>query len=174
MHQESVHQSSMTLTSVQEALSGSKWKQVMVEEYNAIINNQTWILVPHKQELKVIDCKWVFKVKYNLDGSVSILKARLLEKGFHQTPRIGFTEAYSPIVKPQTIRIVLSIAITNGWDIKQVNINNTFLNRNTEEDVYITQLEGFKDPSKPYSVVNWTRLYMGLNKNLGLGSNEWK
>ncbi|KAH9681326.1 retrovirus-related pol polyprotein from transposon RE1 [Citrus sinensis] len=70
---------------VSEALSDPKWKAAMQTEYDALIKNKTWNLVPMCSSYKPIGCKWVFRTKYNTDGSVSKYKARLVAKGFHQT-----------------------------------------------------------------------------------------
>jgi hypothetical protein len=67
---------------VQVALSSPNWKSAMVDEYNALLRNKTWTLVPPTSGRNVIDCKWVFKLKYNADGSVDRHNARLVAKGF--------------------------------------------------------------------------------------------
>ncbi|XP_058775746.1 uncharacterized mitochondrial protein AtMg00820-like [Vicia villosa] len=115
-------------TSVKQALLKPEWVQVMKLEYTALVANQTWSLTtlpPHRQ---AVGCKWVFKVKENLDGSVNKYKARLVAKGFHQQLGFDYTETFSPVVKPTTIRIILSLALTYKCDIQQIDINNAFLN----------------------------------------------
>ena len=89
----------------------------MQAEYNALIKNNTWNLVPMSSELKLVGCKWVFRTKYNTDGSVSKYKARLVAKGFHQTTGIDYSETFSLVVKSSTVRVVLSIAIMQGWKV---------------------------------------------------------
>ncbi|KAL5808012.1 hypothetical protein ACOSQ3_028703 [Xanthoceras sorbifolium] len=81
--------------SVKAVLAHPKWKQAMLDEYKALLKNQTWSLVP----APVVCNKWVFKLKYNADGSLSKYKARLVAKGFHQTPRVDFSDTFSPVVK---------------------------------------------------------------------------
>jgi hypothetical protein len=58
-----------------EALSDSRWKSAMDQEYNALLKNNTWHLVPRKQGMNVIDCKWVYKIKKRADGSIDRYKA---------------------------------------------------------------------------------------------------
>ena len=68
--------------SVQEALSDSRWVKAMQDEYDALVHNGTWSLVPKETGQQVVDNKWVYRIKYNNDGSVAKYKARLVAKGF--------------------------------------------------------------------------------------------
>ena len=94
----------------------------------------------------------VFRIKYNPDGSISKHKAKLIAKGFHQTPSVDFFETYSPVVKPCTIRVILSLAIMNHWPIRQLDVNNAFLNGILSEEVFISQPGGFLHPQFPTHV----------------------
>ena len=67
----------------------------MMEEFHALLKNKTWSLVPPSSQQNLVGNKWVFRTKYNSDGSVSRYKARLVAKGFHQTPSIDFIETYN-------------------------------------------------------------------------------
>ena len=68
--------------SVKAALTDTKWREAMQAEFDALQNNKTWTLVPREQAGKIVGNKWVFRVKYNLDGSISKYKVRLVAKGF--------------------------------------------------------------------------------------------
>lgn len=83
--------------------------------------------LPHNR--KAIGCKWVFKVKENPDWSILKHKARLVAKGFYQVVGFDFNETFGPVVKPTTIRVVLSLALSRGWSICQVDVNNASFNR---------------------------------------------
>ena len=76
--------------------------------------NNTWELVPFSPDINLIGCKWVFRVKYNSDGSVLKHKAQLVAKGFLQTPRIDYAEIFSLVIKAPTIRVLFSLAIIFG------------------------------------------------------------
>ncbi|KAH9740738.1 retrovirus-related pol polyprotein from transposon RE2 [Citrus sinensis] len=93
--------------SVKEALADLKWHMAMKEEFTALEKNQTWTLVLADTATKIVGNKWVFRVKYNPDGSVSKFKVRLVAKGFHQTYDIDFFETFSPVVKPCTLNKAL-------------------------------------------------------------------
>jgi hypothetical protein len=135
--------------SLQEALSTPSWKAAMNDEYTAIMRNKTWHLVPPQAGRNVIDCKWVFKVKHKVDGSVDRHKARLVAKGFKQRLGIDYDDTFSPVVKPATIQLVLSLIVSQGWTLHQLHVQNTFLHGVLEEEVYMKQPPGFVDPSCP-------------------------
>jgi len=91
-------------------------------EFDALLRNQTWELVPPSRHLNVIGCRWIFKIKRKADGSIERYKARLVAKGYYQQLGVDFHETYSPVVKPATIRLVLSIAVCNNWTVRQLDV----------------------------------------------------
>lgn len=104
-------------TSVKQALLKLEWVHAMKSEYDVLIANHTWNLTklpPHRQ---AAGCKWVFKVKEDFDESVNKYKVRLVAKYFHQQQGFDFNETFSPVVKPTTIRVIISLALTYKWDI---------------------------------------------------------
>ncbi|KAL5559982.1 hypothetical protein UlMin_036193 [Ulmus minor] len=101
-------------TTATEALLDANWKKAMVEEYNALINNKTWTLVELPSNRRPVGCKCNFKIKRNTDGTVSRYKARLVAKGFLQKAGFDFTETFSPVIKPTTIRVILTLALSRG------------------------------------------------------------
>ena len=82
----------------------------------------------------------------HVDGSIECYKARLMAKGFHQQPRIDYDEIYSLVIKPTTVRTVLSFAISIGWSVQQIDIHNAFLHGTLSEEVFMTQPLGFQHP----------------------------
>ncbi|GAU13081.1 hypothetical protein TSUD_173810 [Trifolium subterraneum] len=129
-----------------QALKDHKWFAAMIEEFEALKRNQTWTLVPLPQNRDVIGCKWVFRTKENADGTINKYKARLVAKGFHQVHGFDFNETFSPMIKPITIRLILSLVVSYKWPLKQLDVNNAFLNGLLEEEVYMVQLPGFEVP----------------------------
>jgi hypothetical protein len=107
---------------MQEALSNDDWKSAMDAEYRALLRNQTWHLIPPESSRNLIDCKWIYKVKHKVDGSIDRYKARLAAKGFKQRIGIDYDDTFSPVVKPTTIRLVLSIVDSQGWSLCQLDI----------------------------------------------------
>jgi histone deacetylase 1/2 len=107
---------------IAEAFEHSEWKNAMHEEYLALKKNRTWHLVPEKEGKFLIDCKWVYKIKRRSDGSIDHYKARLVAKGFKQHYGIDYEDTFSPVVKIATIRLVLSIAVSRGWTLRQLDV----------------------------------------------------
>jgi hypothetical protein len=121
----------------------------MTEEFRALVDNGTWRLVPRPPRANVITSKWVFKHKYRADGSLARYKAIWVVRGFSQRYDIDYDETFSPVVKPATIRAVLSIAASHSWPIHQLDVKNAFLHGHLNETVYCQQPPSFVDPAAP-------------------------
>ncbi|XP_021985328.1 uncharacterized mitochondrial protein AtMg00810-like [Helianthus annuus] len=121
----------------------------MLCEYNTLIGNGTWELVPRPSSHPVIRCMWLFRHKLKADGTLDRYKVRLVVNGKSQTVGIDCTDTFSPVVKPATIRTVLSIAITRGWHINQLDVKNAFLHGDLHEIFFMHQPPGFADETKP-------------------------
>lgn len=101
-------------TNVKAALQDSRWSSVMKEEIEALQRNNTWTLVLTTAATKIVSNKWVYKIKYNLDGTVSKYKACMVLKGYHQTHGIDFFETFNLVVKLCTFQVVLSLVVIRG------------------------------------------------------------
>ncbi|CAH9142317.1 unnamed protein product [Cuscuta epithymum] len=136
----------------------------MADEFNALLSNQTWDLVPWDGLKNVVGCKWVYKTKYNSDGTVERHKARLVAQGFKQQAGVDFAETFSLVVKPTTVRLVLSIAVSLGWCIRQLDVKNAFLHGHLTEEVYMRQPPGFVHPTFPHHVCRLKKALYGLKQ----------
>jgi Reverse transcriptase (RNA-dependent DNA polymerase) len=115
-----------------------EWREAMSLELNALAKNGTWILVPSNPNQNVIGCKWIYKIKQHADGSIERYKARLFAKGYNQEVGTDYHETFSPVVKHTTIRVVLSLATSRNWSIRQLDVNNAFLHGDLEEQVFMS------------------------------------
>lgn len=122
-----------------------KWLEAMREEYASLIKNKTWTLVDLPAGEKVIDNRWVYKVKINPDESLERFKARLVAKGFTQKYGINYTETFSPVVRFTSIRSILAVAAKNKMTLKQFDIKTAFLNGELEDNIFMKQPIGFSD-----------------------------
>ena len=95
--------------------------------------------LPIRTGKKAIDCRWVFAVNFNPDGSVSRLKVRLVAKDYAQTYGVDCSDIFSPIVKLTSVRLFISLAASYGWDFHQLDIINVFLHGDLQEEVYMEQ-----------------------------------
>ena len=146
------------------ASSYPNWCKAMDAEFDAMQKQQTWVLVPSSSHFNLVGCKWVYKLKLHSDGSIARYKARLVAKGFHQQPGIDFTETFSPVIKPTTVRLVLGIAVSLNWSIRQLDVSNAFLHGYLKEEVYMQQPQGYVNPSKPHYVCRLLKSLYGLKQ----------
>ena len=126
-------------TSYTVASKHSSWCTAMDEEFQALQKQDTWSLVPLPSSKNVVGCKWVYKLKTHSDGTIARYKARLVAKGFHQQHGIDFNETFSPVIKPSTVRLVLSLAVSLNWPLRQLDVKNVFLHGTLNEEVYMIQ-----------------------------------
>ena len=119
----------------------NKWKEAMNEEIQSHKQNKTWTLVPKPNDAKILDSRWVFKIKPNPDGT-NRYKARLVIKGYRQTQGIDYTETFSSVCRYESIRLLLAIAASYYFTIKQFDIKTAFLYGSLQETVYMHQPEG--------------------------------
>ena len=134
----------------------------MDNEYGALVKNNTWHLVPPRKGNKVIDCKWVYKIKRKSDGSIDRYKARLVAKGFKQRFGIDYEDTFSPVVKAATIQLVLSIVVSKGWSLRQLGVQNAFLHGVLEEEVFMRQPPGYENISTPHYICKLDKALYGL------------
>ena len=131
--------------SVRTALQDPNWRATMATDYDALQRNRTWRLVDRPPGANIVTGKWIFKQKLNSDGSLERYKARWVVRGFTQRAGVDFGETFSPVVKPATIRTVLTIAASRCWPIKQLDVSNAFLHGHLQEHVLCQQPTGFVD-----------------------------
>lgn len=132
----------------QQALRDEKWCHAMSEEYNAQTSNHIWDLVPPPSpQVNIVGCKTIFTTKYNLDGTIRRCKARLVAKGYNQQHGLDYSEIFSPV-----------------WPIRQLDVNNAFLQGTMKENVYMVQPPRFVDSDRPEYVCHLKKALYGLKQ----------
>jgi hypothetical protein len=146
------------------ALADPNWRAAMEEEHTALLQNKTWDLVPRPRHANTVTGKWIFKHKFHADGSLERYKARWVLRGFTQRPGIDFAKTFSPVVKPATVRTVLSLALSRQWPVHQLDVKNAFLHGTLTETVFAAQPSGFEDPAHPDFVCHLNKSLYGLKQ----------
>ncbi|GJV21218.1 zinc finger, CCHC-type containing protein [Tanacetum coccineum] len=119
------------------------WKEAINDEMDFIMGNNTWVSADLPPGCKPLGCKWIFKRKLKVDGTVEKFKVRLVIQGFKQKSRIDYFDTYAPVARISTIRLLIAMTSINSLIIHQMDVKTTFLNGKLEEDVYMNQPQGF-------------------------------
>ncbi|CAL1391452.1 unnamed protein product [Linum trigynum] len=151
-------------TSYEEASKHEKWRKAMKEEIRALIENETWEIVPKPMNAQPISCKWIYKVKTRPDGSVKRYKARLVARGFSQQYGLDYDETFSPVAKITTVRVLLALAATKGWKLWQMDVKNAFLHGELDREIYMDQPQGFESVTHPGYVCKLKKALYGLKQ----------
>ena len=152
-------------STIQEAKSSdhaAEWKVATDAEYNSLIENKTWKLVELHPGRKAIGCKWVFKLKHDVEGKVERFKARLVAKGYTQKYGIDFDEIFSPVVRFSSTHFLIAFAVQHDMLIHQMDVETAFLNGKLGEEIYMQQPEGYVKPGEKYLVCKLEKSLYGL------------
>ena len=109
----------------------------MKEEYNSLLENQTWDLVPLPFGRKLVRFRWVYRTKSIVDGQIIRYKSRLVAKGFQQVHGIGYDETFSLVANMDFIRLAISITTSKGWEVHHMDVKNAFLHGDLSEEIYM-------------------------------------
>jgi hypothetical protein len=116
---------------IEEALTcenSKEWECAMQEEYDSLMTNNTWTLVPLLTGKKSVSCKWVFKIKQGANEEVERYKARLVARGFTQTYGVDYNKSFAPIAKFTSIHCIFALAALEDMEIHQMDVKIAFLN----------------------------------------------
>ena len=149
--------------SFRQAVSQPQWLDAMTKEIRALEDNKTWEFAPLPPGKTALGCKWVYKIQYNADGSIERYKARLVVMGNHQIEGVDYNETFAPVARMVTVRCVLTIAISKGWELHQMDVHNAFLHGDLDEDIYMRPPPGF-DPPAPNLVCKLKKSLYGLRQ----------
>ena len=135
-HQDNLH--------FKQAIKHPHWVEAMNNELDALEANDTWEITSLPTGKVAIGCKWLFKHKYNRDGSLERHKSRLVVLGNKQKYGIDYEETFAPVAKLATVRSVLAVAASENWFLQQMDVKNAFLHGELQETVFMKLPPGYK------------------------------
>jgi hypothetical protein len=134
-----------SLKEAKESPEWPEWERAIQAELEQLRNMGTWSLVDKPMSAIPIANKWVFTIKYGKCGELLKYKGKLVAKGCVQRPGYDYLETFSPVVRLETIRVILALAAIHNFVIQQMDVKGAYLNSTLEEKVYMRQLEGYND-----------------------------
>jgi hypothetical protein len=137
----------------------------MHDELQALDQNNAWSVVRLPKDKHAVGSRWVYKTKFNSDGSIERYKARLMAQGYTQTFGIDYKETFALVAKMNTFRVLLSVAVNNRWLMCQMDVKNAFLHGNLEEEVYMKLPPGHPQSSDPNLVYRLHKSIYGLKQS---------
>ncbi|OXA40185.1 Copia protein [Folsomia candida] len=123
---------------------GEKWMEAMKTEMRSLEGNRTWKYVPRPRHAKVLEPKWVFSIKKNMNGEIERFKARLVVRGYRQQFGVDYQETFSTVARFESIRFILAFTAADGWKYKQFDVKTAYLNGVLDEEIFMSQPEGFE------------------------------
>ena len=129
-----------------EAFTDEKWRGAVGNEIDALEERGTWTVVTLPVGKKALGCKWVFTIKYRVDGTIERYKARLVVLGNNQTEGVDYEETFAPVCKMVSVRSFLQVTASRDWEVHQMDVHNAFLHGDLDEEVYIKFPPGFRTP----------------------------
>ena len=136
----------------------------MYEEYESIMKNDVWDVVPTLEDKAVVTLKWIYKIKHGSDGSAKKFKARFVARGFSQKEGIDYDDIFAPVARYTTIRSIIALVATQGWSLHQMDVKTAFLHGVIKEEVYAEQPLGFKVQDRDTHVCRLKKALYGLKQ----------
>ena len=128
-------------TNYEEFAQKVEWVEAITKEFQLIMKNDVFDIVPKPENNSVVSSKWIYKIKHACDGSIEKYKVRFVSRGFSQNQGIDYEENFAPIARYTSIKTIMALASMIKWDLHQMDVKTTFLNGVIEEEAYIKQPE---------------------------------
>lgn len=148
----------------QEAVKAQVWKDAMAEEYESIIHNDIWELVPKPQGKSVVSSKWLHKIKHVVNGSIEKFKARFVARGFSHKEGIDYDEICAPVFHYTILWSIVALVASRGWPLHQMNEKIAFLHDFIKEEVFVEQPQGFEVHGQKTHVFRLKKALYGLKQ----------
>lgn len=161
-----------------EAVTGPdarEWTIAMASHLEDMMALSTWRVSEIPSGRKPISCKWVFKIKYNPNGTIDKYKARLVARGFTQVEGIDFQETFAPTLRFESLRLLFALAISLGLKIHQLDVDNAYLNSILEEPTWMDYPEGMDvTPSMRGKALQLLKGLFGLKQSARLWNKTFE
>lgn len=141
------------------------WLSAMKLEIESFIERKVFTSVPRPSNRKVISCRWHLKKKFNLDGTLKKFKARLVARGFTQREGIDYQETFALSSRQESLKALLAVSGHHDWDTIQLDVVGAFLYGDLDEDIYLSQPDGFVDKEYPDYVWKLNSSLYGLKQS---------
>lgn len=145
------------------------WRPAIDHQIKALQDNRTWELLNYDDlptGAKLVGTRWVFDIKRDETGRTVKRKGRIVAQGFSQRPGINFTDTYSPVVRYDSLRLIIMISVIKGWPLRQVDFDAAYLNGRLKETIYARCPPGV---SKVGQIIRFLKTIYGLKQS----GREW-
>ena len=143
----------------------AKWIIAMEKEMESLHANEVWDLVELPKDRKAVDSKWVYKTKKSVNATIEKHKTHLVAQGFSQKYGQDYDESFSPVVRFESLRTIIALAVQNGLKLYQMDVTTAFLNGEPKEEVYMKQPEGYVVKGKEGLVCKLKKCIYGLKQS---------
>ena len=151
----------------EEVVEPTTVSEAMQQEIDSLQDYGVWELTELPEGRKAVGCKWVFKVKHNVDGSIERYKARLVAQGFCQRYGEDYDETFSLVVRLESVRTVIALSVQRGLNLHQMDVTSAFLNGELEDEVYMKQPEGYTAKGLEHQVYKLKKSLYSLKQSSG-------
>jgi hypothetical protein len=151
-------------TCFEEFVQKIEWMDAMTEEYQSIMKNDVWEVVPRLKNKDVVSSKWIYKIKHAPDKSIEKHKERFVARGFSQKEGIDYEETFSPVARYSSIRTTIALVAKMNWKLHHMDMKIAFVNGVIEEEVYIEQPQGFEVEYRKTHVCGLKKALYGLKQ----------
>jgi len=117
-----------------EVVKEQVWKDFMAKDYESIMKNNAWDVVPTSKGKSMVTSKWLFNIKHGVThGIIEKYKARLMAQGFSHKEGEGYDDIFSTMARYTTIHSLVALYASQEWTHNQMDVNTTFLHGMLQE-----------------------------------------
>src|SRR5882672_7596378 len=128
-------------------LDANKWEAACADKIGVFDHMGVYEVVLHPKGCKVVGSKWVFQIKWGLDGNIQKYKARIIAHSFTQIKGVDYDEMFAPVAKLASLCAILVLAAEQNLEIHQIDVKSAYLNRNLQEEIFMAPPPGLEVPN---------------------------